>query len=101
MGVEQRVVNQSNETDISSLAASRSPDRVRDYELYDFVLRVAWEHEDSKSPDEAHLLRKLRRVMEAKLGKFPKPNNEVHTRGEIREAKRFLQGGAPVCDKRQ
>lgn len=102
MEVEQRVVNQSNEIDVSSLATGKSPERLRDFELYDFVLRVAWEHEESKSPDEANLLRKLRsrlriserdhRVMEAKLGKFPKPNNEIHTRGEIREARRFLQG---------
>ena len=101
MGVEQRLVNQSNETEVSALAAGNSPNRLRDYEIYDFVLRVAWEHEDSKSPDEANLLRKLRsklritdlehRIMEAKLGKFPKANNEMHNRGEIRETRRFLQ----------
>lgn len=100
MEVEQRFVNLSNETELSSLAAGKSPDRRRDFDLYYFVLQVAWEHEDNKSPDEANLLRKLRGklrisawdhiVMEAKIGKFPKPNNEIHTRGEIREVRRRL-----------
>lgn len=50
----------------------------------------------------ANLLRKLRNrlnindwdnwILQAKLGKYPKTNNEIHTRGEIGEARRFLQG---------
>ncbi|HHX27568.1 MAG TPA: hypothetical protein GX716_01020 [Firmicutes bacterium] len=102
MAIEQKLLNLSNETDISDLAAGKSPNRFRDYEIYDFVLRVAWDHQDSISPDEDNLLRKLRhklriteldhRIMESKLGKFPKANNEIHSRGEIREARRFLQG---------
>ena len=80
MAIEQKLLNLSNETDISDLAAGKSPNRFRDYEIYDFVLRVAWDHQDSISPDEDNLLRKLRhklriteldhRIMESKLGKF-------------------------------
>ena len=38
--------------------------RYRDLELYSFILSVAWENEDEKTPDEVNLLRKLR----ARLG---------------------------------
>ncbi|HHX94878.1 MAG TPA: SAP domain-containing protein, partial [Clostridia bacterium] len=103
MAIEQRIINQSNEIEIADMAASKSnPQRLRDFELYFFVLQVAWEHQSSKSADEDNLLRKLRtkllindwdhRVMEAKLGKFPKPNNELHSRGEIDLVRRQLQG---------
>jgi len=103
MSIEQQIVNQSNEIEILDLATSKSnPQRLRDFELYYFVLQVAWEHQSSKSADEDNLLRKLRkkllindwdhRVMEAKLGKFPKPNNELHTRTEIDQVRRYLQG---------
>ena len=30
--------------------------------------------------------------MEAKIGKYPKPENELHTRSEINEVRRYLQG---------
>lgn len=102
MAVEQKIVNKSNEIDIPDLSSRSNEQRKKDLELYCFVLQVAWEHEDSKSPDEVNLLRKLRKrlnindwdhwTLEAKLGKYPKQNNEIHNRGEIREARRFLQG---------
>ena len=102
MAVEQQIVNRSIETDISDLASYNDEQRKRNFDLYYFVLQVAWDYEDSKSPDEVNLLRKLRErlningrdhwLLEAKIGKFPKPNNEIHNRGEIREARRFLQG---------
>jgi hypothetical protein len=102
MSLEQEIINISNETEIKDLAASKTnPQRLRDFELYYFVLKVAWEDQSSKTPEEANLLRKLRtklminewdhRVMEAKLGKFPKQNNELHTRGEIDQVRRQLQ----------
>ncbi len=102
MAVEQKIVNTSNEVDISDLATRSNVQRRKDLELYYFVLKVAWEHNDTKSPDESNLLRKIRnrlninewdnRIFQSKLGKYPKPNNEIHTRGEIQEARRFLQG---------
>jgi hypothetical protein len=102
IGTEQEIVNQSNELDLADLAAgNKNSKRFGDLELYQFVLGVAWLNEDSKSPDEVNLLRKLRqhlriteedhRLLEAKLGKFPKPNNELHSRGEIHQARRLLQ----------
>lgn len=100
---EQSILNRSNETTLLDLACgNRDSQRHRDLELYNFVLRVAWENEDSKSPDEVNLLRKLRehlnineidhRLLEAKIGKYPKPENELHTRSEIHEVRRYLQG---------
>ena len=100
---EQKVINQSNEIDILKLSSGKKDSqRFKNLQLYSFVLQVAWEHRNTKTPDEANLLRKLRRklkineyshiMLEAKLGKFPKPNNELHTRGEISSSRRFLQG---------
>ena len=93
---EQSILNRSNETTLLDLACgNRDSQRHRNLELYNFVLRVAWENEDSKSPNEVNLLRKLRehlnineidhRLLEAKIGKYPKPENELHTRSEINE----------------
>ncbi|MCH8274729.1 MAG: hypothetical protein IH851_08060 [Armatimonadetes bacterium] len=103
IGFEQSIVNRSNETDLVDLAwGSTDSQRYKDIQLYNFVLVVAWDHEDTKSPDEVNLLRKLRtrlkinendhRLLEAKLGKYPKPSNELHTRGEINHVRRYLQG---------
>ncbi len=103
IALEQAVVNRSNEIDLIDLAcATRKSPRYRNLELYHFVLNVVWENDDTKSPDEVNLLRKLRdrlritesdhRLMEAKLGKYPKPSNELHTRAEISEVRRYLQG---------
>lgn len=101
MSFEQKIVNTSNETELSDLVPRANPNRKKDIELYYFVLGVAWEYEDTKSPDEVNLLRKLRSrlkineyehaILEAKMGKYPKPNNDIHTRGEIRKARKYLQ----------
>jgi len=101
IAIEQSIVDKSNETDLSELAGGKQTEFYEKLELYNFVLGVAWEHRNIKSPDEANLLRKLRnrlgvthsqhRILEAKLGKYPKPNNELHTRSEIREVRKQLQ----------
>jgi len=101
IAIEQSIVDKSNETDLAELAGGKTTEFYKNIELYNFVLSVAWEHRNTKSPDEANLLRKLRnrlgithtkhRILEAKLGKFPKPNNELHTRQEIREVRKELQ----------
>jgi len=109
---EQSVVNRSNELELSDLAAGNDDThRYRDLDLYFFVLRVAWENEDAKSADEVNLLKKLRarlgitesdhRLLEAKLGKFPKASNLLHTRTEIGEARRHLQGLGLLFSVRQ
>lgn len=102
MAIQQKLINESNEIELSNFAAGpNSAQRLRDIELYYFVLETAWAYQDTKSPDEINLLRKMRkrlkinewdhRVMEAKLGKFPKPNNKVNTRDEIDRVRRLLQ----------
>ncbi len=99
---EQNIVNQSNENDLKDLAGgSDSTQQYRNLSLYHFVLNTAWEHRDTKSVDEANLLRKLRRklgitdrehrLLEAKLGKYPKPHNDLHTKEEIRESIKRLE----------
>lgn len=100
MAVEQNIVNRSNEIDISDLVSRTNEKKCKDLELYYFVLEVAWENENTKSIDEVNLLRKLSDrlninardhfILEAKLGKFPKANNNLHTRDEIRDARRYL-----------
>ncbi|MCH8989579.1 MAG: hypothetical protein IIA92_12330 [Chloroflexi bacterium] len=109
---EQSIVNRSNEIELLDLAAgNRDADRYRDLDLYYFVLRVSWENEDVKSVDDVNLLRKLRarlniaesdhRLLEAKLGKYPKPSNLPHTRTEIGEARRLLQSLGLLFSVRQ
>ena len=99
---EQSVLNESNEIEILDLACGdRESDRYHHLDLYSFVLGVAWEHENTKSPDEANLLRKLRDrlniaerdhfLLEARLGRYPKMSNELHTRSEISDVRRYLQ----------
>lgn len=93
---EQTVVDQSNEDLIL-----KSSERTKDLELMQFIVGVAWEKDDDLSVDEKNLIEKIRerlkvtsnefRIIEAKLGKFPKNSNELHTRQEIEEARRELQ----------
>ncbi|MQF49086.1 hypothetical protein FIM08_04240 [SAR202 cluster bacterium AC-647-N09_OGT_505m] len=103
IAIEQSIVNRSNEIDLVDLGCTnRESAHYKNVELYDFVLKVAWENENTKSPDEVNLLRKLRgrlnvtesdhRLIEAKLGNYPKPSNELHSRTEIHEVRRYLQG---------
>jgi len=71
------------------------------YETYNMVLGAAWRHEDSISVDEANLLSELRRrlaitlrdhrLLEAKMGRFPKRKCALHSVEEIEDAKRQLQ----------
>ncbi len=100
---EQMVVDRSNEIELTDLGcASNSSTRFSNLKLYEFVLEVAWQSNDEKSPDEVNLLRKLRerlaisesdhQLMESKLGKFPQLDNLLHVRDEIDEARRYLQG---------
>jgi hypothetical protein len=99
--VEQYVIDRSNELDLEQLACGdKGTPRYRDFETYNFVLGVAWEQRDSVSADEANLLSNLRRhlrvnqfehrVLEAKLRRFPKTGNELHTRVEITAARHGL-----------
>lgn len=93
---EQMIVDQSNED-----LLIKSGERTKDLELMQFVVGVAWEKDNDLSVDEKNLIEKIRerlmvtqnelRIIEAKIGKFPKPSNELHTRQEIEEVRRELQ----------
>jgi hypothetical protein len=112
IAVEQNVLDRSNELDLEQLACGdKSTPRHRDLDTYNFVLGVAWEQRDSVSPDEANLLSNLRRhlrvnqfehrVLEAKLRRFPKTGNELHTRAEITAARRALHNAGLLFCIRQ
>jgi len=100
---EQSIVNRANETNLLDLAyGQKNYQRHENLKLYDFVLKVAWENQDSVSPDEANLLLHLRqrlninerdhRTLETKIMKYPKPGNQIHSRSEINHVRRHLQG---------
>ena len=99
---EQAILNESNEKTLGDLAGGKKGSPYYDnLALYQFVLSVAWEHRDTKSVDEANLLRRLRqkltitrrehRLLEAMLGKYPKDHNDIHTKTEIHEAVKQLE----------
>ncbi len=82
-------------------AKEQDKNRLAAYETYNVVLDAAWRHEDKISVDEANLLSELRsrlsitvrehRLLEAKMGRFPKRKCGLHSVDQIEEAKRQLQ----------
>lgn len=93
---ERSIIDKSNED-----LLKKSGERSRDLEFMQFVVGVAWEHNNDLSTDEKNLLEKIRerlrvthnefRIIEARLGKFPKLSNELHTRQEIEDVRKLLQ----------
>ena len=93
---EQGIIDDSNEAKINSKGAKEES-----LGLLRFVLETAWDHNSSISSDERNLIDKLRTrlklseiehsLIEADLGKFPKPGNNLHTRTEIEEVRKVLQ----------
>jgi hypothetical protein len=81
--IEQEIINISNEE-----IQIRDAEKNRNIELFKFVLEAAWDRNDDISPDEKNLIEKIKKklkvsdeeyqIIEAKLGKFPKPKNEIH-----------------------
>lgn len=69
--------------------------------FYKYVLEAAWEHNNDMSVDEQNLINKIRKrlnitkrnndIIEAKIGKYPTPNNILNTKDEICEVRRLLQ----------
>lgn len=96
IGWEQGVVDRSNED-----LFKKATEKCRNVEFFTFVLDTAWQNNDEISPDEKNLIEKIRdrlkitdsefRIIEAKLGKFPLPENQLHSRSDIDEARRHLQ----------
>lgn len=93
---EQSIIDRSNEDLLKN-----SSERRTELDLFQFVVGVAWEHNNDISIDEKNLLERIRQrlkitpqechVIEAQLGKFPQPGNAIHTRQEIEEVRRLLQ----------
>lgn len=100
--IEQDTVKEANESTLKDIAGdTQDSPHYKNLALYKFVLEVAWQHRDTKSVDESNLLFKLRnklrvtrrehRVMEAKLGKYPKNENKLHSHREIETTVRELE----------
>lgn len=96
IALQQDIVDRSNED-----LLRKGSERNNAVEFFKFVLETAWERHDDISPDEKNLIEKVKerlkitdtehQIIEAKLGKYPKPGNELHTRGEIEEIRRLMQ----------
>jgi len=99
---EQSLIDASNQNELVARGQKE-----KNLNLFKFVLETAWQSNDSISPDEKNLIEKLRsrlgvsepeyRIIEAGIGKFPKPGNELHTRSEIEEVRRSLQSAGLVA----
>ncbi len=92
---EQKVIDESNEREVGS---SRE---IYNFEFFEFVLDAAWSENNEISQDEKKLIEKIRRklnvtlreyrLLEAKLGNFPKPGNSLHSRDDINDTRKHLQ----------
>lgn len=88
---EQNIINEANEYNINDSKK----------EFYKFVLEAAWDTYDIISVDEQNLIDKIRKkiditrhtsnIIEAKINKYPSPNNILHTKDQICEVRRLLQ----------
>ena len=93
---QQSIVDRSNED-----LLKKTNERCQDLEFFQYVLEAAWEDNSGISVDEFNLLDRIRqrlkitwteyRIIEAKLGNFPKPGNALHSRSEIEDVRRALQ----------
>lgn len=93
---EQRIVNESNE-----FKSNDKSDKGKNLDFYKFALEVAWDKDESISPDEKNLLDKIRiklgitedekNIIEASIGRFPLDENKLHTRNQIEAVRRKLQ----------
>jgi len=93
---EQAIVDETNES--SGQLKARI---IHNFDFFKFVVEAAWENNNEISQDERILIEKVRkklsvsereyRIVEAQLGNFPKQGNELHTRDEINEVRKYLQ----------
>lgn len=70
------------------------------HNLFEFVVKTAWDNNDGISPDEKNLIDKIRKklkisertyfIIEARLKNFPKPGNEIYTLDDINDILREL-----------
>lgn len=88
---EQQIIDLANEYE----------EQNDNYEFFKYVLEAAWDTNDSISTDEQNLIykiqdkfrinRKTYNIIEAKINKFPKPDNQLHTKDDISNLRRMLQ----------
>lgn len=93
LNYEQYIIDESNEFE--------GYKEIEGGEIFKFVLETAWDFNDEVSVDEQNLLnkiknkvgitRKINNITEASIGKYPKPENALHTKDEIRKIRRILQ----------
>ncbi|WP_022665707.1 hypothetical protein [Desulfospira joergensenii] len=91
---EQDVIDEAKSEDAFKFSDPKA------VEIYETVLEIALE-DDHVSVDEFRMLERLRvklgitrrehRLLEAKLGKFPQPNNELHNSNFFSDVAKYLQ----------
>lgn len=92
LAYEQLIIDEANEYSV---------DNIGNAAFYKYVLEAAWEQNDDISVDEQNLINKIckkmditkktNNIIEAKIGKFPTPNNVLHSKDELCEIRRMLQ----------
>ncbi|MBR4868447.1 MAG: hypothetical protein IKU10_04755 [Clostridia bacterium] len=93
LNYEKAIIDESNNFDITKID--------KDSALFKHMLDAAWEHNNDISVDEKNLLETLRKylsisireqhILEAKSGRFPNPENALHTFDDIEATRRVLQ----------
>ncbi len=96
LAYEQKVIRESAQDVIS-----KNKDEGNNYNLFQFVIETSWENNKKISPDEKNLIEKLKKrlnitdyeyhIIEAGLSKYPKHENELHTKKEINSVRAILQ----------
>jgi hypothetical protein len=93
---EQNIIRESAQDLIS-----KDMETDNNFKLFKFILETAWENNNDISTDEKNLIEKIKlrlritdyeyQIIEASINKYPKENNEVHTRKEINNVRNSLQ----------
>ncbi|MBO5494371.1 MAG: hypothetical protein J5964_01490 [Eubacterium sp.] len=93
MNYEKNIIDESNNFDSHKIP--------KDFALFKHMLDTAWAWNDDISVDEKNLIEELRKylsittkeqhILEAKSGRFPNPENALHTFGDIDATRRLLQ----------
>lgn len=92
---EQEVIDDSNQP------SEQTNRQIYNFDFFAFVLEAAWENNNEISQDEKKLIERIRtrlkistreyRLCEAKLGRFPKNKNELHSREDVNKVRTILQ----------
>lgn len=93
LNYEKSIIDESNNFDFNKIN--------RDFALFKYMLDTAWKYNNDISVDEKNLLEALRKylnittreqhMLEAKSGRFPTPENNLHTLTDIEATRKALQ----------